>query len=131
MPPRVTEKEMRELQLLIKEQHTVNENQGKMLQHHTQILEQQNRTLTEILYCIKGSETMNIEGMIPAQKRMGKVLDDLVIWKNQISFYLGIVASKKIWRFLFYLAIVIVGGFFMVKYGFWTVWKFFKALIFD
>ena len=114
------------------------------LYHETQ---RQSRVLEEILMCIKGDESLNIEGVIPAQRRIQeemmvteKILtskiDTLTItitqindWKNAITIYIGIITSKKIWKFLFVLTGLVVITVLSIKYGFLTIWQYIKNFI--
>lgn len=45
----------------------------------------QSRVLDEILLCIKGSEAMNIEGIIPAQRRIEYIIDSKLATKQEIQ----------------------------------------------
>jgi hypothetical protein len=119
MPPKrkFTEADMDKLDILF------NENQ------------RQSKVLDEILLCIKGSSAMNIEGIIPAQKRLQKemtqmeeTIKQIDDWKNAVTIYIGILTSKKIWKFLLLVVAIIAIGFLSVKYGFQTVWQYVKSL---
>lgn len=88
----------------------------------------QSNQLKEILLCLKGSNSMNIEGVIPAQKRMSSELHELNEWKQEVSIYFGMITSKRVWRFIgitiAVIAMIIVG----IKYGFQTVWQLIKGM---
>jgi hypothetical protein len=114
MAKKLTAQDMERFEALIAEQHQVNEHQSKLL--------------NEILLCLKGSESMNIEGVLPAQKRMEETLNELKDWKAQFTIYLAILFSKKIWRFIGYLTVVIIVLILMIKFGFWAVWNYIKHL---
>jgi hypothetical protein len=88
----------------------------------------QSKVLDEILLCIKGSDSMNIEGVIPAQKRMTKELHELNIWKRDVSMYIGLVTSKKVWKFIGITIGIIALIIFSIKYGFHAAWQFIKGL---
>lgn len=100
----------------------------RLLADRNRIDEEQNRQLNEILFCIKGSAAMNIEGVIPMQKRMEKELHELISWKKEVSLYLGIITSKKLWRWVVRIIVFIAVGFLIAKYGFEKVWGIFKQL---
>ena len=117
---------------------------------------EQSKVLKDILLCLKGDESLNIEGVIPAQKRfeniiehklatkqeiheierrvetkvseMDKTLKQLNDWKQMISIYFGMMLSKKIWKFIGFVIAIIVIAILSVKYGFQTVWHHIKAL---
>jgi len=112
----------------------------------------QSKTLNEILLCIKGSDAMNIEGIIPAQRRIERVIETKLAtkdeiraieikfsemqetlaqiddWKKMISIYFGMMLSKKIWKFIGFVIAVIVIVVISVKYGFQSVWYYIKSL---
>lgn len=117
---------------------------------------EQSKVLKDILLCLKGDESLNIEGVIPAQKRfeniienklatkqeireierrvdarvteMDKTLKQLNDWKQMISIYFGMMLSKKIWKFIGFVIAIIVIAILSVKYGFQTVWHYIKGL---
>lgn len=117
---------------------------------------EQSKVMKEILLCLKGDESLNIEGVIPAQKRfeniienklatkqeirdierrvetkiseMDKTLNQLNDWKQMISIYFGMMLSKKIWKFIGFVIAIIVIAILSVKYGFQTVWHHIKGL---
>ena len=117
---------------------------------------EQSKVMKEILLCLKGDESLNIEGVIPAQKRfehiienklatkqeiqeierrvetkiteMDKTLKQLNDWKQMISIYFGMMLSKKIWKFIGFVIAIIVIAILSVKYGFQTVWHYIKGL---
>lgn len=117
---------------------------------------EQSKVLKDILLCLKGDESLNIEGVIPAQKRfeniiehklatkqeiqeierrvetkvseMDKTLNQLNDWKQMISIYFGMMLSKKIWKFIGFVIAIIVITILSVKYGFQTVWHYIKGL---
>lgn len=120
MPP-VNKEDMKALQVLIQEQHTINAAQTKQLDQHGKLLEQ-------ILWCIKGSEAMNIEGIMPAQKRIEIKLNELNKWKEEITTYFTILTSRKIWRVAVYLVMTTVVGVLIFKYGIWIVYGWLKKL---
>lgn len=88
----------------------------------------QNGLLAEILICLKGNELMNVEGVIPAQKRMDRTLKEIQDWENEMRLYIGIVTSRKLWRglfiFLAFIASIVVG----IKYGWHVVLRFIKNI---
>lgn len=88
----------------------------------------QSRVLDEILLCIKGSDQMNIEGVIPAQKRMTKELHEINEWKQEVSIYFGMITSKRVWRFIGISIAVIALIIVSIKYGFQTAWQFIKSI---
>lgn len=45
----------------------------------------QNKVLDEILLCLKGEESMNIEGVIPAQRRIERVIETKLATKQEIQ----------------------------------------------
>ena len=45
----------------------------------------QNKVLDEILLCLKGEESMNIEGVIPAQRRIERVIETKLATKQEIK----------------------------------------------
>lgn len=45
----------------------------------------QNKVLDEILLCLKGEESMNIEGVIPAQRRIEHVIETKLATKQEIQ----------------------------------------------
>jgi len=112
----------------------------------------QSKVLNEILLCLKGSEAMNIEGVIPAQRRIEHVIEtklatkqeiqdielkvdgmhttlsQLNDWKQMVSIYFGLMLNKKIWKLIgFVIAVIVIVGL-SVKYGFENVWQYIKSL---
>lgn len=112
----------------------------------------QSETLKEILLCIKGSDSMNIEGITPAQRRIERVIEtklatkqeiidinakvdgmqstlsQLNDWKQMMSIYFGMMLSKKVWKFIGFVIAIIVITVLGIKYGFQTVWHHIKSL---
>lgn len=123
----------------------------------------QSKVLNEILLCLKGSESMNIEGVIPAQRRIENVIENKLAtkqeiqesrdatkkeisainekvdgmqstliqlndWKQMVSIYFGMMLSKKVWKFIFFVIAVIVIVVLSIKYGFQSVWHYVKSL---
>lgn len=110
---------------------------------------QQSAVLKEILLCIKGSESMNIEGIIPAQKRLErqmadqkeelevmiknevasieKTLNEINSWKQAVSIYFGLIMSKRVWRGVFIFVGIVAIILLSIKYGFQNVWHYIKA----
>jgi len=118
----------------------------------------QSSALKEILTAIKGDHELGIEGIVAAQKRNQREVDEahekfnkktlaleesihqrigeiektvkqINDWKNAVTLYLGIVTSTKIWRFLLITIGIIVILFLSVKYGFLNVWQYIKNLV--
>lgn len=113
---------------------------------------EQSKVLKDILLCLKGDESLNIEGVIPAQKRvehiietklatkqeikevkakvseMDDTLKQLNAWKQIVSVYFSIMLSKKVWKGIGFTVAVIVIVVLSVKYGFQTVWHYIKGL---
>lgn len=110
----------------------------------------QSAQLDQILLCLKGSAAMNIEGIIPAQKRIESqmmkqkeeieeaidqkfnsiktTLDELVAWKQIVSIYMGLIMSKRVWKGIVIFVGIIVIIFLSIKYGFQSVWHYVKGL---
>ncbi len=110
----------------------------------------QSAQLDQILLCLKGSAAMNIEGIIPAQKRIESqmmkqkeeieeaidqkfnsiktTLDELVAWKQIVSIYMGLIMSKRVWKGIVIFLGIIVIIFLSIKYGFQSVWHYVKGL---
>lgn len=110
---------------------------------------QQSAQLDQILLCLKGSASMNIEGIIPAQKRIENeikvqkkeieeaidqkfdsiktTLDELVAWKQIVSIYMGLIMSKKVWRGIAIFVGIVMIIILSIKYGFQNVWHYIKG----
>lgn len=106
---------------------------------------------------------MNIEGVIPAQRRIENVIENKLAtkqeiqesrdatkkeisainekvdgmqstliqlndWKQMVSIYFGMMLSKKVWKFIFFVIAVIVIVVLSIKYGFQSVWHYVKSL---
>lgn len=108
-----------------------------------QQLDNQDRKLEEILLCLKGNSTMNIEGVLPAQKRLESKMDssvkdvkayvdtqlgELVKWKADIQKYFDVINSKLFRRLALATVIVFIGAFIYVKGGITAVIKFIGVL---
>jgi hypothetical protein len=94
----------------------------KLIEDRQKIDEQQNKQLNEILFCLKGSDSLNIEGVIPMQKRMEKEINELLGWKREVNVYLGIITSRKLWQWIMRIVVFIAIGFMLIRYGWqWTV----------
>lgn len=115
MAKKPSDKEMERIEAILQEQHAVNVHQEKLL--------------NEILLCLKGSEAMNIEGVMPAQRRIEETLNEINKWKKEVTLYLGIITSKKVWRFIIYFLAAIAGVILTVKYGFQNAWKYIKDIL--
>ena len=118
----------------------------------------QSNALKEILLAIKGDPDLGIEGMVAAQKRIEiaaiqteervekgirafetaidqkitdieKTVNEINTWKNAITVYIGIITSKKIWRFLLISSAIVVIIFLSIKYGFLAVWQYIKNIV--
>lgn len=91
-------------------------------------LDQQDKLLNEILLCLKGNTLMNIEGVMPAQKRIEKKIDDeieiLKEWKEGIQKYFDVLTSKAFRRFLIVVVMSFVFMFLYLKFGWAAIWKF-------
>lgn len=91
-------------------------------------LDQQDNVLQEILLCLKGSESMNIEGVIPAQKRIEKKLDQeiehLNEWKDNIQKYFDVISGKPFKRFIIIVIVLFAGMFIYLKFGATMFWKY-------
>lgn len=96
----------------------------------------QSSALKEILMAIKGDESLGVEGMVAAQARIEekftelertvKALND---WKYAITLYLGVITSKKVWKFLFITTGIVVLIILSFKYGILTVWQYIKNMV--
>lgn len=106
------EREMEEIRLMLTEQKRVNEHQEKMLE--------------QILWLLKGSESLGIEGVIPAQKRIEIILNEIVTWRQEIIFYFNLLSSKKIWKIAMYVTFAVIIGWLTFKYGIWIVYDWLK-----
>lgn len=136
MPPRITWEDVRKLQLLIEHQQTVNEAQAIQLakfdtkfEEQHRMMQQQGNTLDQILYLIKGSEALTIEGIIPAQKRMQDEIQSLVNLKKEITIYMGLFFSKRLWRITLYVGIIIFIGYLAAKFGWDVALEWLKKII--
>lgn len=75
-------------ELTQKEMETIN---------HT--LKQQDSHLKEIIWCLKGSAAMEIEGLIPAVKRMERDIRDIKDWrveKNTLKNKIDLVTVAQV-----------------------------------
>lgn len=115
MAPKINKEEMIALRKLIEEQNHVNQQQEKLL--------------NEILLCLKGSVAMNVEGIMPAQRRMEKTLNEMLAWKSELTLYFKVITSRKLWKWCMYISAAILIAVLMAKYGFWAIWVFLKKLI--
>ncbi len=118
----------------------------------------QSSALKEILMAIKGDDDLGIEGIVAAQKRNQREVDEahekfnkktialeesinerigeiektvkqINDWKNAVTLYLGIITSTKVWR-VFLVSIGILALIFLsIKYGFLSVWQYIKNLV--
>lgn len=93
------------------------------------------KTLNEILLCLKGSESMNIEGVLPAQKRalnelriVKQDLEEIKLWRTQISNYLGLITSRKVWKIIIIIIGVFASFILGMKYGFSKVIQVIKLI---
>lgn len=93
-------------------------------------LDEQDKLLHEILLCLKGNVTMNIEGVLPAQKRIEQKLDkeikSLNDWQVSIQKYFDVISSKGFRRFIFYFLLATILFFVYIKFGWVALVNFFK-----
>lgn len=99
------------------------------LDEQDRTLEQQNKQLEQVIYLLKGSDQLEIEGVMPTQKRILKELAALLAWKAQISLYLNLLLSKNTWKVLFWIAAILVVIILWAKFGFDYVINWFKILL--
>lgn len=57
---------------------------------------------------------------------MEKVLDDLNVWKGQLSLYIGLLTGKRTWKIGMTVLVLIVGAFLTLKFGVNKVVDYFK-----
>lgn len=89
---------------------------------------QQTAMLKDIQICLKGSTALSIEGALPAIKRLDETLADIKQLEIEMRLYLGIITSKKLWRFAFFTLLFLVSLFIGLKYGWSTVWRMVKGM---
>jgi hypothetical protein len=91
-------------------------------------LDKQDKMLDQILLCLKGSEQMNIEGVIPAQKRIEKKLDEEISaineWREGLQKYFDVLTSKAFKRFIVVVVLSFAFMFLYLKFGWGAIWKF-------
>lgn len=106
---------------------------SKAMETIDQRLDQQDQLLNEILLCLKGSESMNIEGVIPAQKRIEQKIDreinSLHEWKDGIQKYFDVLSSRGFKRFMWIVVFLFVGMFLYLKLGAAALMKFITWLL--
>lgn len=109
------------------------------LDHQDGVLDQLNKSLNEVLICIKGSEAMQIEGvlgkqkkLLAEQKRMEEKLDEEIRkinqWQNNIQKYFDILTSKGFRIFLIAICVMFLGVYILGKGGVVALKQFFVAL---
>lgn len=110
---------------------------GKKLSKENMELEQrldkQDKLLDEILLCLKGNVTMNIEGVLPAQKRIEQKLDREIKaineWRDGLQKYFDVLSSRAFKRFMVVIVLTFVGMFLYLKFGWAAIIKFLTWLI--
>jgi hypothetical protein len=95
-------------------------------------LDQQDKILNEILLCLKGNASMNIEGVLPAQKRIEeKLFHEIKVlseWQMEIQKYFDVISSKWFLRLVFYFFMLVILIFVYVQLGGHTLIIFIKKL---
>lgn len=103
-------------------------------------LDAQDKLLHEILWCLKGNPTMNVEGVMPAQKRIEEKIDreirsldrdikSLYNWQGSIQKYFDVVNSKGFKLFVLFGFLSFAAMFVYLKFGWLALVNFFKHLI--
>lgn len=108
--------------------------QSEQMKEIEQRLDAQEQLLREILLCLKGSQTMNIEGVLPAQKRIEEKLTEeinrLTEWQDSVQKYIDIISSKSFRKFIVYVILTFVMILVWVKFGWVWVVDLVKKLVF-
>jgi hypothetical protein len=76
--------------------HYLTDEQMEQIQSLFVETKKQSKVLDEILLCLKGSESMNIEGVIPAQKRMQRELENTRAYMEEQREELQVMIDEKV-----------------------------------
>jgi hypothetical protein len=101
----------------------------EMIEQMVSEQKEQRELLKDILLAIKGDESLNVEGVVQATKRIDNKLNEIEKTLVQINLWKDIITSKRFWRFLIFFVGFIAIGFLMAKYGFLVVWEYVKKLV--
>lgn len=108
----------------------MDEEARQLYQERKEMDEFQNKQLEQIIWLIKGNPELEIEGMMPASKRMELKLDEmesslvsLMDWKKKID----LATSAKTWKLILKVLLIIGTLFLGIKHG----WNFVIDIIKD
>lgn len=90
-------------------------------------LDHQDKTQEQILWLLKGNQELQIEGLIPAVKRVEADVQDMKAWRNELTLLKGKFDFKRLVASLvvaskFAAWVVGIGG------GVFTVFAFLKSI---
>lgn len=116
--PTVTKEEMIALE----------EKLDKFIEQSNRVNGEQSTNIQQLIWLIKGSDSLTIEGVLPKLTRIESKVGEIDVWKDNVEFYLGIIASKKFWKFTLILFAIVGGAFVGIKYGWDVIAKWVRAI---
>lgn len=100
----------------------------KFIEQSNRVNGEQSTNIQQLIWLIKGSDSLTIEGVLPKLTRIESKVGEIDVWKDNVEFYLGIIASKKFWRVTLIILAIFAGVFVGIKHGWEVIARWIRAI---
>lgn len=100
----------------------------KFIEQSNRVNGEQSTNIQQLIWLIKGSDSLTIEGVLPKLTKIENKVGEIDVWKDDVEFYLGIIASKKFWRVTLIILAIVAGVFVGIKYGWEVIARWIRAI---